>query len=57
LWAKPGSLFRKEFIPLMRQEFPKITDFCVGNSKHYLQEDCPDEIGYAIIEWYAKISK
>jgi len=52
LWAKPGSLFRKEFIPSMRKEFPKMTDFCVGNSKHYLQEDCPNEIGNAIMDWY-----
>ena len=56
LWAKPGSLFRKEFIPLMRKEFPKMTDVCVGKSKHYLQEDLPNEIGNAIIEWYSGIS-
>ena len=55
LWAKPGSMFRKEFLPLMRKEFPKMTDFCVGNSKHYLQEDCPIEIGNAIVNWYEKI--
>jgi len=33
LWAKPGSLFRKEFIPLMRKEFPKMTDQCIGLQK------------------------
>jgi haloalkane dehalogenase len=54
LWAKPGSLFRKEFIPLMRKDFPKMTDFCVGKSKHYLQEDLPDEIGSAIIDWFTE---
>jgi len=54
LWAKPGSLFRKEFIPLMREEFPKMTDLCVGKSKHYLQEDLPNEIGNAIMDWFAK---
>ena len=57
LWAKPGSLFRKEFIPIMRKEFPKMTDLCVGKSKHYLQEDLPNEIGNAIVDWYAKIDK
>ena len=55
LWAKPGSLFRKEYIPIMRKEFPKMTDQCIGKSKHYLQEDLPDEIGQAINEWYEKI--
>ncbi len=57
LWAKPGSLFRKEFLPMMRKEFPKMTDRCVGKSKHYLQEDLPDEIGNAILEWFAKIKE
>lgn len=57
LWAKPGSLFRKEFIPMMRKDFPKMTDLCIGKSKHYLQEDLPNEIGNAIIEWYAKINE
>ena len=56
LWAKPGSLFRKEYIPIMRKEFPNMTDTCVGKSKHYLQEDVPDEIGQAILEWYAQIT-
>ena len=56
LWATPGSLFRKEYIPMMRKEFPKMTDQCVGKSKHYLQEDCPNEIGTAIVEWYTKIN-
>ena len=56
LWAKPGSLFRKEFIPLMRKEFPNMTDVCVGNSKHYIQEDLPNEVGNAIVEWYENIA-
>ncbi len=54
LWAKPGSLFRKEYIPLMRKEFPNMTDECIGKSKHYIQEDLPHEIGNAIIEWFSK---
>lgn len=57
LWAKPGSLFRKEYIPIMRNEFQKMTDRCVGKSKHYLQEDCPDEIGNAILDWYKTIDE
>ncbi len=57
LWAKPGSLFRKEYIPIMRKEFPKMTDLCVGKSKHYLQEDLPNEIGNAIIDWYKTIDE
>lgn len=57
LWAKPGSLFRKEFIPLMRKDFPKMTDLYIGKSKHYLQEDLPNEIGNAIIDWFAKITE
>ena len=56
LWAKPGSLFRKEFIPTMRKEFPKMTDLCIGKSKHYLQEDLPNEIGNAIVDWFSTIS-
>ncbi len=56
LWAKPGSLFRKEFIPLMRKDFPKMTDQCVGKSKHYLQEDLPNEIGKGIMDWFSKIN-
>jgi len=57
LWAKPGSLFRKEFIPMMRKDFPKMTDLCVGKSKHYLQEDLPNEIGTAIIDWFNKLDE
>lgn len=55
LWAKPGSLFRKEYIPLMRKEFPNMTDKYVGKSKHYLQEDVPNEIGNAILEWFEQL--
>jgi len=41
----------------MRKEFSKMTDLCVGKSKHYLQEDLPNEIGNAIIDWFRKINK
>ena len=57
LWAKPGATFRKEFIPMMRKDFPTMTDLCIGKSKHYLQEDLPNEIGNAIVDWFEKINK
>lgn len=41
---------------MMRKEFPKMTGLYVGKSKHYLQEDLPNEIGNAIVDWFEKIN-
>lgn len=52
LWAKPGAIIKEKDIPRLESEIRNLTSVFVGKGKHYLQEDCPQQIGEAIVDWY-----
>jgi len=52
LWAKPGAIIKEKEVVKIRQEFKNLQDVYLGRGKHYLQEDHPDEIGKAILDWF-----
>jgi haloalkane dehalogenase len=54
-WAKPGAIFKEKDVNQFKQEFKNLQDVYLGKGKHYLQEDHPDKIGKAIVEWYQSI--
>ncbi|UCE43109.1 MAG: haloalkane dehalogenase [Candidatus Aminicenantes bacterium] len=56
LWAKPGAIIKEKHVEKIRQAFKNLQDVYLGKGKHYLQEDHPDEIGKAIVEWYQSIN-
>ena len=51
LWAEPGALFNQERVKAHQERIPNLSAAKVGQGLHYIQEDCPDEIGKAIVEW------
>ena len=51
LYADPGLLIPKEMADWCGAHLPHCEVVHVGQSLHYLQEDCPREIGRAIAEW------
>lgn len=51
LWAKPGALISPDAAAGIAKALPNTTSVFVGKGKHYIQEDCPDEIGQAIALW------
>lgn len=56
LWAHPGALVSsEERVRWFRQRLPKLEVVDVGPGIHFLQEDQPDEIGRAIVQWLEKI--
>jgi haloalkane dehalogenase len=56
LWAKPGAILKEKHVKQIKQEFKNLEDVYLGKGKHYLQEDHPDEIGKAIVDWYRNIN-
>ncbi len=57
LWAKPGAILKEKQVEQVKRDFKNLKDVYVGKGKHYLQEDQPDEIGKAIVEWYRGLDK
>ncbi len=55
LWAKPGAIIKPKDVPTIEDELPNLTSVFVGKGKHYVQEDCPDEIGNAIVQWWNEV--
>jgi haloalkane dehalogenase len=56
LWAKPGAIIKEKHVDKIKQEFKNLQDIYLGKGKHYLQEDHPDEIGKAIVDWYRSLN-
>lgn len=52
LWAKPGAIIKEKDVIQIKREFKFLQDVYLGKGKHYLQEDHPDEIGKAVVDWY-----
>jgi haloalkane dehalogenase len=55
LWAKPGVIIKEKDKDLIKSEFKNVKDVYLGKGKHYLQEDQPDKIGKAIVEWFQSL--
>jgi len=51
-WAKPGAILKEKDIDQIKQDFKNLQVVYLGKGKHYLQEDHPDEIGKAVVDWY-----
>jgi haloalkane dehalogenase len=56
LWAKPGAIILEKEAHKIIREFKNLKDVHVGKGKHYLQEDQPDAIGKAIVEWFQNLN-
>jgi haloalkane dehalogenase len=53
LWAEPGVLIGRETAEWCGEHLPNCRVESVGKGLHYIQEDCPAEIGAAISTWMA----
>jgi len=52
LFAKPGAVMPEKFFAKWLQDtLPNLEEVNVGKGLHYIQEDCPHEIGEAIAKW------
>ncbi|KAL3920546.1 MAG: hypothetical protein SGILL_003211 [Bacillariaceae sp.] len=52
LVADPGGLIHKEDADWMETHFPNLTRVDIGKGLHFIQEDCPHEIGESLSQWY-----
>ncbi len=52
LYAKPGALIRRRGVEWARERFPILETVDIGRGLHFVQEDNPDGIGKAIVEWF-----
>ena len=54
-YATPGALIRKEQVLWCRDHIKNLEMVDLGSGLHFVQEDCPDEIGRALREWYERL--
>ena len=55
IYATPGAGVKEKEAEKVRQTFTNTEVANVGEGLHFIQEDCPHEIGEALANWYAKI--
>ena len=55
LYATPGAGIKEKEATKIRETFTNTEVVNVGEGLHFIQEDCPHEIGEALSNWYAKI--
>ena len=55
LYTTPGAAIKEREAEKVRQTFTNTDVVNVGEGLHFIQEDCPHEIGEALARWYAKI--
>lgn len=55
LYATPGSAIMEKDAKKIRKTFVNTEVVHVGQGQHYIQEDCPHEIGEALSKWYESI--
>jgi len=51
LYGSPGVIVSPEFVSVYTTMMRNIETVYVGQGLHYLQEDQPDAIGYALVNW------
>ncbi|MEM6452742.1 MAG: hypothetical protein AAF703_20795 [Cyanobacteria bacterium P01_D01_bin.105] len=52
LYATPGSAIKEKEAESIRETFANTEVVHVGDGLHFIQEDCPHEIGEALSNWY-----
>jgi len=52
LWVKPGALIKPSHVEDMKSKYSNLETEYLGKASHYVQEDFPNEIGKAIVEWH-----
>ncbi|MEM9462386.1 MAG: haloalkane dehalogenase [Myxococcota bacterium] len=57
LYATPGSAIMAKQVATIRETFANTEVVHVGDGLHFIQEDCPHEIGAALSKWYASIGR
>jgi haloalkane dehalogenase len=50
LKAKPGAILANDTLVNLVRRWPTVTEKSVAGI-HFVQEDSPDEIGKAIVDW------
>ncbi|WP_340077483.1 haloalkane dehalogenase [Leptobacterium sp. I13] len=55
LYAEPGGIMPKPLVDWCEASMKNITVKKVGEGVHYIQEDCPDEIGQAVSNWLEEL--
>ncbi|MEO0432377.1 MAG: haloalkane dehalogenase [Cyanobacteria bacterium J06656_5] len=55
LYTTPGAGIKEKEAAKIRETFTNTEVLNVGEGLHFIQEDCPHEIGEALSNWYAKI--
>ena len=55
LYVTPGSAIQEKDAAKIRETFTNTDVVHVGEGLHFIQEDCPHEIGEALSHWYARI--
>jgi len=55
LWFKPGALITVKSVPMIEESFKNLKSVYLGKGIHYVQEDNPDGIGNAIVEWFKQL--
>lgn len=57
LHGEPGGLISPERAQWCKDNLPNLTTVKIPSGAHYVQEDCPHEIGEAISDWLQEINK
>ena len=56
LAAQPGALIPQQYVQVLSENFSNLEVVDIGPGVHYVQEDCPDQIGEAIAQWFLALS-
>ena len=57
LWAKPGLITSERDVAWARRNLENLEDKCLGEGKHFHQEDHPVEIGQEVARWHSKVCR
>jgi haloalkane dehalogenase len=55
LYANPGALVQAPLVEWCRQNMKNLSLVDIGQGLHFVQEDNPQGIGTALVEWYKKL--
>jgi haloalkane dehalogenase len=55
LYANPGALVQAPLVEWCRQNMKNLSSVDIGQGIHFVQEDNPQGIGTALVEWYEKL--
>jgi haloalkane dehalogenase len=55
LYANPGALVQAPLVEWCGQNMKNLSSVDIGQGVHFVQEDNPQGIGTALVEWYEKL--